>query len=287
MTLSSPPFRSLVSLLFLVLLLSPCNGNALEIPPLSGRVNDTAAMLAPGTISSLNSILAELEQSDSTQIVVLTVPSLKGEVIEEYSLRVAETWGIGRKGYDNGALLLISRDDRRIRIEAGYGLEGSLTDLTAGRIIRGIIVPRFKEGRFDQGISDGVKAMIQAVRGEFNASAISAADKSKQNDPFGLIFILIFAFSFIARIFRKKKSAAAIAGGIASPILGLLFFAQAGFWLLALIPVGMLGGIIAASLSMAGGRGVAGGGFYMGGGFGGGFSGGGGGFGGGGASGGW
>lgn len=291
---SSSPFRFLVSVLFLALLLIPYKGNALEVPPLSGRVNDTAAMLAPQTISSLDSMLAELEQSDSTQIVVLTIPSLEGEVIEEYSLRVAETWGIGRKGNDNGALLLISRDDRRLRIEIGYGLEGSLTDLTAGRIIRGIIVPRFKEGRFDQGISDGVKAMIQAVRGEFNASAVPATGKSGQNDPFGLIFILIFALSFIAKIFRKKKSAAAIAGGIVSPIVGLLFFAQAGFWLLALIPVGMLGGIIASSLSMAGGRGISGGGFYMGGGFGGssggfggGFSGGGGGFGGGGASGGW
>ncbi len=273
---------SLAIVLFLALPLA-----ALEIPPLDGRVNDSAQMLSAETKAGLETLLANFESTDSTQIVVLTVPSLDGEVLEEYSLRVAETWGIGQKGSDNGALLLVARDERKLRIEVGYGLEGSLTDLIAGRIIGGVIVPRFKEGNFDRGISDGVRAMVNAVRGEFVASAANAK-ASGDNDPAGLIFILIFAFSFIGRALHKKTKTAAVVGGIASPVLGLMFFPQLGFWLLALLPIGALGGVFVSSLSASGGSG----GFYTGGGsssggFGGGFSGGGGGFGGGGASGGW
>jgi uncharacterized protein len=265
---------------------------ALEVPQLTGRINDTAQMLSSQTRASLESLLTKFEATDSTQIVVLTIPSLEGEVLEEYSLRVAEVWKIGQKGSDNGALLLIARDERKLRIEVGYGLEGSLTDLIAGRIISGVIVPRFREGRFDQGISAGVVAMVEAVRGEFVASAATAKG-AKGSDPAGLIFIMIFAFSFIGRILRKKKKAAAFVGGVASPLLGFLFLPQLGVWLLAMIPLGILGGVLVSSLSATGG-GV--GGFYMGGGgyggrssggFGGGFGGGGGGFGGGGASGGW
>ncbi len=285
--------HTLLSVLFLsglfFCLVSPLA--ALEVPPLTGRVNDTAAMLSGQTVVTLDRILKNFEATDSTQIVVLTIPSLEGEVLEEFSMRVVETWKIGQKDLDNGALLLVSRDERKLRIEVGYGLEGSLTDLVAGRIISGEIVPRFREGRFDQGISAGVVAMVEAIRGEYVAGATTTS-KRQTSDPAGLIFILIFAFSFIGRAFRKKKIVAAVAGGIASPVLGLMFLPQLGFWLLALIPAGVLAGVLVASLaSVSGGRG----GFYMGsggfgrssGGFGGGFSGGGGGFGGGGASGGW
>lgn len=267
---------------------------ALDVPALQGRVNDTAGMLSQKTINNLDNLLAAFESSDSTQIVVLTIPSLEGEVLEEFSLRVVEKWKIGQKGVDNGALLLVSRDDRRLRIEVGYGLEGSLTDLTAGRIIGGVIVPRFKEGRFDKGISDGAQAMMQAVRGEFTATA-AAKNQNTKNDPAGLLFVLLFGYAFVGRAFHKKKMVAALAGGLASPVLGLMFFPQLGLWLLALVPAGMLGGLFAASLSLPPGNSNGrSGGFYMGsGGFGrssggfGGFGGGGGGFGGGGASGRW
>ncbi|MCF8056691.1 MAG: TPM domain-containing protein [Desulfocapsa sp.] len=285
-------FRLLLLLLIPWSIFCPALGNALEVPPLTGRINDTAAMLSQQTVANLDTLLASLEVSDSTQLVVLTIPSLEGEVLEEYSLKVAETWGIGQKGHDNGALLLISRDDRKLRIEVGYGLEGTLTDLTAGRIINGVIVPNFKKGRFDQGISDGVQAMIQAVKGEFDASGVVASGKSKEFDPAGIIVMLFFAFSFIAKIFQRKKVAASVTGGIVAPVLGLLFLPQLGLWLLTLVPIGLLGGLVVASRAASTG---SGGGFYMGSGgfggssgrFGGGFSGGGGGFGGGGASGGW
>jgi len=262
---------------------------ALEVPPLGRRVNDTAQMLSAQTRADLETLLTGFEATDSTQIVVLTIPSLEGEVLEEYSLRVVEAWKIGQKGFDNGALLLIARDERKLRIEVGYGLEGSLTDLVAGRIIGGVIVPRFKEGNYDQGIRDGVTAMVAAVKGEFVASAANTKAVN-DSDPAGLIFLLIFGFSFIGRVLHKNKKVAAVVGGIGSPVLGLMFLPQLGFWLLALIPLGALAGLFVSSLSAG-----SGGGFYAGGGgfgrssggFGGGFSGGGGGFGGGGASGGW
>ena len=263
---------------------------ALEVPPLTGRVNDKAAMLSSQTRAELEAMLKQFEATDSTQIVLLTIPTLDGEVLEEFSMKVVETWKIGQKGLDNGALLLIARDERKIRIEVGYGLEGSLTDLVAGRIISGEIVPLFRSGQIDAGIRAGIVAMINAVRGEYTPSA-AAPKQNQDSDPFGLIFLLIFAFSFIGRAFHKKQKMAAVAGGIASPVLGVLFLPQMGLWLLALIPVGILGGLFVSSMS----SGTGGSGFYMGGGgfgrssggFGGGFSGGGGGFGGGGASGGW
>jgi len=241
---------TLFSFVLMLCLVSPLA--ALEVPRLEGRVNDTAQMLSAQTKADLESLLKDFEATDSTQLVVLTIPALDGEILEEYSLKVSEAWQIGQKGVDNGALLLVARDDRKIRIEVGYGLEGSLTDLVAGRIIAGVIVPRFKESNFSQGISDGVMAMVQAVRGEYVASAETSKGNS-DNDPAGLIFILIFAFSFIGRALHKKKTLAAVAGGIASPILGLMFFAQLGFWLLALIPVGALGGFFVSSLSATGG----------------------------------
>ena len=274
----------------LCLFLPTTQATALDIPPLTSRVNDTAAMFSRQVVTETEALLQQFEASDSTQIVVLTIPSLAGELLEDYSMRVVEAWKIGQKGIDNGALLLITRDDRRLRIEVGYGLEGSLTDLIAGRIIGQVIVPHFKKGDFDGGLTAGVQAMIQAVRGEFTASQAATSTRQPESDPAGLIFLLIFAFSFIARIFRSKKGAAAMAGAVGAPLLGFMMLPQLGLILLALIPLGALGGLFASSLSATGG-----GGFYMGGGgfggssggFGGGFGGGGGGFGGGGASGGW
>lgn len=264
---------------------------ALEVPKLRGRINDNAAMLSAQSRTALENMLEQFEKTDSTQIVLLTIPSLEGEVLEHFSLKVVEAWKIGQKGVDNGALLLVARDERKLRIEVGYGLEGSLTDLVSGRIISGEIVPRFKQGNFDEGIRAGILAMVKAVRGEYTASA-STQNNLQNSDPFGLIFMLIFVFSFIGRVFHKKQKMAALVGGVASPVLGLIVLPQVGLWLLALVPVGALGGLFVSSLTAVGG---GGGGFYTGGGgfgrssggFGGGFGGGGGGFGGGGASGGW
>jgi uncharacterized protein len=115
--------------------------SALDVPQLTGRVNDYANMISPSARAAITQKLEQLEASDSTQVVVLTVPSLEGEDLEGFSIRVAEAWKIGTKEHDNGAILLVARDDRAVRIEVGYGLEGRLTDLISGRIIRQIIYP--------------------------------------------------------------------------------------------------------------------------------------------------
>jgi len=273
---------------------------ALEVPELKGRVNDYAHMLSPSTVNQLNAALRELEQTDSTQIVVLTVPSLEGDSLEDFSMRVAEKWKIGQKGLDNGAILLIAKKERKLRIEVGYGLEGKMTDLMAGRIIRNIIVPHFKAGQFNQGVIEGVQAMIAVVRGEYTAT--SRMKPTRHRPPnFGSIFFLIIIFFFLINMMgRIKKPLGAAAGGLFFPILGASIFGLGLLGALILIPIGMIGGLVislfggpltfahmASSSSRRGGIwfGGSGGGFSSGG-FGG-FSGGGGGFGGGGASGGW
>ncbi len=268
---------------------------ALDVPDLKGRINDYANLLSPATEASLESVLKSLESSDSTQIVVLTIDSLRGDSLEQLSLRVVEDWKIGQQGLDNGVLLLVARDDRKIRIEVGYGLEGTLTDMTAGRIIRNVISPRFKQGDFNQGIIDGIGAIVAAVRGEFTADAGGTGTSSNRADPGGLLTSLIFIFFIFGSLLRRTKIGAAAAGSILAPLLGFLLFGITGLALLILIPVGAIGGLVAATLAGSAGGAVSrtghggyGGGFgRSSGGFGGVFIFCGGGFGGGGASGGW
>lgn len=276
---------------------------ALEVPALTGRVNDHAHMLSPASVHQLEAVLADLEATDGTQIVVVTIESLEGDSLESFAIRMAESWGIGQKGHDNGAVLLIVQRERKIRIEVGYGLEGSLTDLISGRIIRNVIAPQFKMGRFDQGVVNGVAAMIAAVRGEYQATEHApATGRPRSTGSPGLIGLIAFIF-LINTVGRLKRGLGVVAGGILAPIAGALFFSPGWIIVLGLIPLGMLAGgvigLIGGPLAFGhgisrtrsgfwggfGGGGLGGGGFG-GGGFGG-FSGGGGGFGGGGASGGW
>lgn len=273
---------------------------ALDVPPLKGRVNDLADLIHPSTQQQLETALAQLEKSDSTQVVVLTIPSLGGEVLEEYSIRVVEQWQIGQKGVDNGVLLLVSKNDRKIRIEVGYGLEGKLTDLTTGRIIRNVMVPQFKMGQFDQGIIQGVSAIVASVRGEYTAPVSPRRRRGGGSSP-GVMGLIALVF-FINMLGRVKRSVGAAAGGIMTPIAGAVFFKTGLLATLLLIPAGIVAGLLVGVLGgplsfghttgSRGGRGHGGGfGGFGGGGFGGGgfggFSGGGGGFGGGGSSGGW
>lgn len=290
---------SCFSVIFILVTASSVFG--LEVPALKGRVNDYGNILSAPAEHQLDAVLKELERTDSTQIVVLTIPSLEGEDIEGFSMRVAEQWKIGQKGNDNGAILLISKNDRKLRIEVGYGLEGSLTDLTSGRIIRDIIVPYFKRGDFDAGVSNGVYAMIQAVRGEFKADPESVRKSQRRSSNPGLFGFLLIIF-LVNMLGRVKKPLGAVAGGIFLPIMGAILFSPGFLILLLLIPIGIAGGLFLSlfggplsfgsafgSHRRGGGHWISGGGFGsggFGGGFGG-FSGGGGGFGGGGASGGW
>ncbi len=237
---------------FCLLLLAAVSSPALEIPQPTGYVNDLAGIISQTARLKLEQFLRDFEKSDSTQLTVLTIPTLEGEALEDYSLRVLETWKVGQKGFDNGALLLIAKTERKIRIEVGYGLEGRLTDLLAGRIIDNEISPRFKQGDFDGGVISGVVAMAEAVRGEYTGTG-STNSKKKKTSPIGFIFpLLFFGLTFLMRMRRQGRRGYRSSGyHVGGPFIG-------------------------------GGGGFGGGGFG-----GGGFSGGGGGGGGGGASGGW
>lgn len=196
--------RGLIGII-LLLLLSISPSAALDIPRAAGYVNDTAGLLSQGTKLKLEQFLREFEKSDSTQIVVLTIPTLESAALENFSLRVLESWGIGQKSKDNGALLLVAKAERKIRIEVGYGLEGRLTDLLAGRIIDNEISPRFKQGDFDGGIVSGVVGMAEAVRGEYTGTGRTNS-KKKKSSPFGFILpLLLFGGPFLSRLGGRRR----------------------------------------------------------------------------------
>jgi len=136
------------------------------VPPLTGRVVDQTGTLSAGDIAALTQTLKALELRKGSQIAVLIVPTTEPETIEQYSIRVAEAWKIGRKKVDDGALLVVAKNDRKLRIEVGYGLEGALNDVTSKRIIDEIITPKFKSGDFAGGISAGVERIIGVIDGE-------------------------------------------------------------------------------------------------------------------------
>ena len=242
--------KALLIFLSLLVGLSAGHGFALDVPQLTGYVNDRADMISPGVELKLENFLREFERTDSTQISILTVPSLDGEALAEYSLRVADAWGLGKKEKDNGVLLLVARDDHKIRIEVGYGLEGKLTDLLAGRIVDNEISPYFRQGNFDGGIIAGVSAIGSAVRGEYKGDGGTTTSK-KRRSPWGVLALLLFLGPSLLRFTAMGHR-------------GRGYRRSGMFWIGG--PFGGSGG---------------------GGSFGGGFSGGGGGFGGGGASGGW
>ncbi len=284
-------------LAIIFLLLLPLKALALDVPPLRGHVNDYAAMLSPAATQELETALTDFERSDSTQIVVLTIPSLEGENLEEFSIKVAEAWRIGQKKIDNGVILLIAKQERKIRIEVGRGLEGKLTDLVSGRIIRNEMAPRFKAGDIDGGVEAGVSAIMAVVKGEYTAQPRVQRHATRSLHP---IFTFL-VFLFVACIFLGSISRilGGLAGAIGLPIIAFLLFPGLAFLLLVGLGVGgFLIGLFLTFLFGGGGRGggfggggpfMWGGGGFGGGGFGGGggFSGGGGDFGGGGASGDW
>ena len=197
----------LIPLTFLFLLL-PLRASALNVPKLQSYVNDYARMISGSAKAKLEEELRSFEQSDSTQLVILTIPSLEGESLEDYSIKVVEAWKLGKARKDNGILLLVSKDDRKMRIEVGRGLEGRLTDLTAGRIIDLAIKPWFKRGDFDGGFAAGVASLIDATRGEFKAEE---KDSRKRTQPFSsswlfLIVVLISFFFFLSSARKRGKT---------------------------------------------------------------------------------
>ena len=274
-------------LLVCVLGASSCVWADTAIPPLTARVTDQTATLTPEQRQSLEQTLQAFESKKGNQIAVLIVPSTAPESIEQYGLRVAEQWKIGRTKFDNGAILIIAKDERALRIEVGYGLEGALNDATSKRIISEIIVPRFQQNDFYGGISAGIDQMIQVVDGEPlpEPKATSALGRPAAGQYAPILLILALIGGGFLRSILGKVPGAIVTGGV----LGLVAWLFAGAF-----AVAIAAGVIAFLFTLLGGGamtgaliGGMGGGYSRGGGFGGGFSGGGGGFGGGGASGRW
>jgi uncharacterized protein len=185
------PFLALIVFLSLF---SVCLAFALDVPPLRGRVNDYAGVIDQQQIQTLESQLAQLEKDTGHQLVVLTVPTLDGEDIEGFSVRVEENWKIGKKGFDNGAILVVAINDRKLRLEVGYGLEGVLPDVTANRIISDYIVPHFRNRDYAAGISAGVDAVQKVIRNEpLPEAARNQAPKQTSNKSFLIILAVLFA----------------------------------------------------------------------------------------------
>jgi uncharacterized protein len=240
-----------------LILLATAIAAALDVPPLRGRVNDYAGVLGQDQSRSLESRLAQFEQETGHQVAVLTIPTLDGEDIEGFSIRVAENWKIGKKGFDNGVILVVAVKDRRLRLEVGYGLEGVLPDAIAKTIISDYIVPSFRAQDYAGGIIAGIEAVLKVIK---NEPLPESARKKNSNQGSELNSIVMFAITlavfalmaFASTANRRRNSMWTTRGRHRGPTI---FGGPGGF---------------------------GGGGF--GGGSGGGFSGGGGGFGGGGAS---
>ncbi|MDB5416603.1 MAG: hypothetical protein JWP50_22 [Phenylobacterium sp.] len=249
---------------------APASLAAPKFPALTGRVVDDAHLLSPQTTEKLTTDLAQLEAKTGHQLVVVTVPDLQGYPIEDYGYQLGRVWQLGRKGVNDGAILLVAPNDRKVRVEVGYGLEPVLTDALSNLILQRKVLPQFKAGHMEQGIVDGTEALIQQLslpddQAKAQVAQAGQAQAAAQTDgsqapPLPVILGVIVVFWIIVSLFRSRR-----------------FYGGGGglWWLLPLMMSGRGGGF--------GGGGFGGGG----GGGGGGFSGGGGSFGGGGSSGSW
>ncbi|HLX11602.1 MAG TPA: TPM domain-containing protein [Bacteroidota bacterium] len=246
-------FIALTVLVLAVLLPSLVRADDLQIPTISRRVTDLSGTLSADETKQLEANLQEFESATSNQIAVLMIPSLNGESLEDFSISVTDKNKFGKKGRDNGVLLIIAKVDKKMRIEVGYGLEGTLTDALSSSIIRNEIAPRFRDGDYFGGIAAGIQSIEQATKGEYKGDDSDSSSGRRRNAPVGFVLFIIIAFLIRGLFWR-------------SMYVGRRGVYSRGMW---------WGGM--------GGGGFGGGGF----GGGGGFSGGGGGFGGGGASGGW
>ncbi|MDE2388290.1 MAG: YgcG family protein [Betaproteobacteria bacterium] len=270
------------------------------IPALKTHITDLTATLSTSEAAYLEQKLAAFEKTKGSQIAVLIIPSTQPETIEQYSMRVAEAWQLGRKGVDDGILLLIAKNDRALRIEVGYGLEGAVPDAMAKRIIAEIITPRFKQGHFAEGIDAGIEAIIKLIQGEplpppkNIRSGTGSAEANASLESFISILIGSIVLGRVLQVFFGRLIGSTMTGLGVGFIGWLSFSSIAAAVLIAVV-------IFVINLFLSGGSGYyrsgrsgwpdhgynRSGGFDRGGGFGGGFGGGGGGFGGGGASGRW
>ena len=270
------------------------------VPQLTGRVVDQTGTLSNSDIAALSQKLRDFENRKGSQVAVLIVPTTQPETIEQFSIRVADAWKIGRKKVDDGAILIVAKNDRHLRIEVGYGLEGALTDVTSRRIIDEIITPKFRTGDFAGGISDGVDRMIRVIDGEPLPVPSPTVSFGSLDDLAPLFIVTLFVSIGVGGFFRAmlgRLLGSVATGGIIAALSWLIL----GSFALAMVlgAIGFIIGFIADLFSAMGpSTGSSRGGSWSSGSSGGGwssgsssdsgsFSGGGGSFGGGGASGSW
>ena len=185
---------------------------ALDVPPPpKTRVTDLTGTLTSEQKANLERGLAEVEEKTSNQLLVLMIPTLAGDNLEDFSIRVAEKWKPGQKGKDNGAILLVVKDDRRLRIEVGYGLEGALPDALAGTIIRNEIAPRFRKGDYYGGIVAGLRGIVAATKGEYQGQSRAKRRKRGGFSPWRS-WIFSVALVAVRRVRRVPQAAARILG---------------------------------------------------------------------------
>jgi uncharacterized protein len=261
-------YRILLGLMLALIMALAGAQNLAPISPLQSRVTDKVGMLTPQQRTALENVIAEHEARTGNQIAILMVSSTAPEAIEQYAIRVADAWKIGRKGIDDGVILIVAKDNppalRRLRIEAGLGVQGTITDAQSKRILQDVIAPHFRQSDFYGGLVAGVSAITGLLEQEqFPAPAAKRAQQGAESGLIGLIPLLFFALMFLGGIRSRSRRRNTLSRNHWGPAAGII-----------------LG-------SAMGRRGGFGGGGFGGGFGGGGFSGGGGGFNGGGASGNW
>jgi uncharacterized protein len=202
--------RRALAFLPLLLLLAIAVVQAAEpkFPPLTGRVNDRAGLLSERDEGELEVALARFETETTNQIVVATLESLQGLPIEEYGYQLGRHWGIGQEGRDNGALLIVAPEEREVRIEVGYGLEGELTDAQSRTIIETRILPHFRQGDFAAGIKAGVAAMIETLGGSYDPALppvqVKESEPAPAPFPLALAMLMIMIFIVFNRLSGRR-----------------------------------------------------------------------------------
>lgn len=193
--------KKIFSVTFLTLCLSFIF--SLEVPALKGRVNDYAGIINQNTENQITKYLDDLENTTGIQLAVLTIPSLKGDDLASFSIKTCEKWKLGQKGKDNGALLLVAYDEHAVRIEVGYGLEDKLTDAKSGLIIRNVIIPEFKNGRYSEGILKGIQNMGGIASDDASLVSRSVINDDAESSIEGLLFLIVWLIFFIIIITSK------------------------------------------------------------------------------------
>ena len=196
-------FLSIILLVFVF----ASSGFALSVPKLTNPIVDNASLISDGVELNLNQQLMDLSDSTGAQLAILTIPTLEGEVLESYSMKVVEDWKLGSAEKDTGVLLLIALEERSIRIEVGYGLEGVLTDTKCGLIIRNVIAPEFRNGNYQAGIVNAVNNMVGLVKGDESLVSKRVLNESS-GDSGAFIFmgvVLLYGFIFVMAVISSKK----------------------------------------------------------------------------------